>query len=85
MTTTLCVKSGKNVKTCYANLLKKFEERQLISPHDIILPHAAVSFIKDDHVDLEVNKRISVKCDTGRKVKPQPVERKKKTLTARTS
>ena len=55
MTTTLCVKSGKNVKTCYANLLKKFEERQLISPHDIILPHAAVSFIKDDDVDLEVN------------------------------
>ena len=55
MTTTMCVKSEKNVKTCYANLLKKFEERQLIPPHDIILPHASVSFIKDDDVDLEVN------------------------------
>ncbi|KAK3739914.1 hypothetical protein RRG08_006781 [Elysia crispata] len=45
---------GKNFKTYHANLLKKFEERQPISPHDIILPHAVVSFIKDD-VDLEAN------------------------------
>ncbi|KAK3720250.1 hypothetical protein RRG08_007872 [Elysia crispata] len=46
---------GKNVKTYHANLLKKFEERQPFPLHDIILPHAAVSFIKDDDVDLEAN------------------------------
>ena len=44
---------GKNFKTDHANLLKKFEERQPIPPHDIILPHAAVSFIEDDDIDLE--------------------------------
>ncbi|KAK3796180.1 hypothetical protein RRG08_020328 [Elysia crispata] len=55
MTTTIGVKSEKNVKTYYANLLKKFDGRQLIPPHDIILAHAAVSLIKDDDVDLEAN------------------------------
>ena len=40
----------KNFKTCHANLLKKFEEPQPIPPRDIILPHAAVSFIKDDDI-----------------------------------
>ena len=55
MTTTMCVKAEKIFKTYHANLLKKFEERQPIPPHDIILPHAAVSFIKDDDVDLEAN------------------------------
>ena len=39
---------GKKLKTYHANLLKKFEERQPLPPHDIILPHAAVSFIKED-------------------------------------
>ncbi|KAK3771623.1 hypothetical protein RRG08_047880 [Elysia crispata] len=46
---------GKNFKTYHANLLMKFEERQPIPPDDIILPHAAVSFIKDDDVDLETS------------------------------
>ena len=54
MTTTMC-EVGKNFKTYHANLLKKFEERQPIPSHDIILPHAAVSFIKDDDVDLKAN------------------------------
>ena len=49
MITTMCVKSEKNFKTYHANLLKKFEERQPLPPH------AAVSFIKDDDVDLEAN------------------------------
>ncbi|KAK3783732.1 hypothetical protein RRG08_063130 [Elysia crispata] len=31
------------------------QERQLITLHDIIPPHAAMSFIKDDNVDLKAN------------------------------
>ena len=44
-----------NYKTYHANLLKKFEECQPIPPHDIILPHAAVSFIKEDFIDSDAN------------------------------
>ena len=56
MTTTMCVKSEKKLKVITQILLKKFEERQPIPPHDIILPDAAVSFIKyDDDIDLEAN------------------------------
>ena len=53
MTTITYVKSGKKLKTYHANLLKKFEERQPLPPHDTILPHAAVSFIKEDNDDLK--------------------------------
>ena len=51
----VCQVGKKYFKTYHANLLKQFEERQPIPPHDIILPHAAVSFIKDDDVDLKAN------------------------------
>ena len=44
---------GKKLKTYHANLLKKFEERQPLPPHATILPHAAVSFIKEDNDDLK--------------------------------
>ena len=46
---------GKKLKTYHANLLKKFEERQPLPPHDTILPHAAVSFIKEDNDESESN------------------------------
>ena len=58
---------GKNFKTYHANLLKKFEERQPIPPHDIILPHAVVSFIKDDDIDLE-EANIEFLCITQREL-----------------
>ena len=48
---------GKKLKTYHANLLKKFEERQPLPPHDTILPHAAVSFIKEDNDESESNKK----------------------------
>ena len=46
---------GKKLKTYHANLLKKFEERQPLPPHDTILPHSAVSFIKEDNDESESN------------------------------
>ena len=55
MTTVTYVKSEKKLKTYHANLLKKFEERQPLPPHDTILPHAAVSFIKEDNDESESN------------------------------
>ena len=54
MTTTTFVKS-EYFKTYHANLLKKFEKRSPIPPHDIILPHAAVSCIKKVDIDSEAN------------------------------
>ena len=55
MTTITYVTSEKKLKTYHANLLKKFEERQPLPPHDTILPHAAVSFIKEDNDESESN------------------------------
>ncbi|GFS21394.1 retrovirus-related Pol polyprotein from transposon opus [Elysia marginata] len=46
---------GASLRTYHANLMKKYEERTPLPPHDILLPHAAVAFIKEDDPDMDTN------------------------------
>ncbi|GFS21081.1 hypothetical protein ElyMa_003329700 [Elysia marginata] len=47
---------GTSLRTYLANLMKKYEERTPLPPHDILLPHAAVAFIEEDDPDMVANK-----------------------------
>ncbi|GFR83684.1 zinc finger protein [Elysia marginata] len=46
---------GASLRTYHANLIKKNEEPTPLPPHDILLPHAAVAFIKEDDPDMDAN------------------------------